>query len=86
MNVDSHKLDLVAVWPEADIFSSREKAALEWAEYLTSMGSAAASGEAPAHLRTEFSETEIVFLTVSVANINAWNRIAGPLHFSPLNS
>ena len=49
-----------------------------------------AGAEAPtaaAALRSEFTEQEIIFLTVAVANINAWNRIAGPLRFpQPANT
>ncbi|MBC3871673.1 hypothetical protein [Undibacterium oligocarboniphilum] len=34
-------------------------------------------------LQAEFSETELTSLTAGVAAINAWNRIAGDLKFSP---
>jgi alkylhydroperoxidase family enzyme len=34
-------------------------------------------------LKPHFSEREIVLLTVAVGQINAWNRIAAPLRFTP---
>jgi alkylhydroperoxidase family enzyme len=34
-------------------------------------------------LRAEFSESKIAFLTIIVGAINAWNRIAGALQFTP---
>jgi AhpD family alkylhydroperoxidase len=81
--VADRKLDLVAVWREAGIFSPREQAALGWAEDLTAIGPHAASDAAYAAVRAEFSEDEIVFLTTAIATINAWNRIAVALRFPP---
>ena len=80
IGVDSHKLDLVSVWRHSPVFSGRERAALSWAEALTSM----AGEHAPAREGSgEFSSREILMLTIAVAHINAWNRIAGGLHFAP---
>ena len=33
-------------------------------------------------LQSQFSATEIMFLTAAIGTINAWNRIAGALQFS----
>ena len=77
------KIDLVATWAEAGIFSARERAALAWAEALTWMA-ARPVDDAPYHaLAGHFSEQEVANLTAAVANINAWNRIAGALQFTP---
>lgn len=81
--VAPEKLDLLAAWRDAGVFSAREAAALAWTEALTDIARQGASDEAYAALRAEFSETEATFLTVAVATINAWNRIAGPLRFTP---
>ena len=81
--VPGEKLDLVAVWHDAPNFSARERAALEWAEQLTEMPRGGPSEDAFAALRAQFSESEIAFLTAAIANINAWNRIAGGLRFTP---
>jgi AhpD family alkylhydroperoxidase len=79
------KLDLVAVWQDAGGFTRRERAALAWAEHLTAMGQSHVPDQAYEQLRLEFSAEEAVHLTVAIANITAWNRIAGALHFAPLH-
>lgn len=82
LGVAAEKLDLVAVWREAGIFSERERAALGWTEVLTLSPGDGLEPQRQA-LTATFSETEIAFLTVSIGTINAWNRIAGPLGFAP---
>jgi AhpD family alkylhydroperoxidase len=37
LGVPTKKLDPVGVWPETDVFSPREMAALEWTEALTAL-------------------------------------------------
>jgi AhpD family alkylhydroperoxidase len=83
MKVAQTKLDLVAVWREAGVFSGRERAALAWAEALTQASPAGISDEAYEGAGKELAERELVFLTVAVASINAWNRIAMAYRFTP---
>jgi len=83
LGISADKLDLVAVWPEVELFSPREKAALAWAEACTHLPPSHAADQAYQVMRREFSESEAVFLTAAIANINAWNRIAAPLHYAP---
>jgi AhpD family alkylhydroperoxidase len=83
LGVSSVKLDLVAVWRDAGVFSSRELAAFAWTEALTLIAECSVSDAVYAELREQFSASEIVFLTSAIANINAWNRIAGALRFTP---
>ncbi|MNC27820.1 Carboxymuconolactone decarboxylase family protein [compost metagenome] len=63
------------VWRESNLFSARERAALEWTEVLTSIPANGVSDEIYNHVREQFSEKEISDLTYSVASINAWNRL-----------
>ncbi|MFG1299843.1 carboxymuconolactone decarboxylase family protein [Xanthobacter sp. V3C-3] len=79
--VPQEKLDLLAAWPEARVFSAREKAALAWTEELTLLGTGAASEDAWDAVLEEFSADEALFLTVAVATINAWNRIGIAFNF-----
>jgi AhpD family alkylhydroperoxidase len=81
--VSQEKIDLLAAWRDAGIFSDREAAALSWAEIVTNISQHGAPDEAYAELRKHFSECEVVFLTVAVATINTWNRIAVALRFPP---
>jgi AhpD family alkylhydroperoxidase len=83
LNVPAAKLDLLATWREAGIFSPRECAALEWTERVTLIGQHHIDDPAYAALPGYFSEREIGFLTVAIAQINAWNRVAAPFRFTP---
>jgi len=77
------KIDLVATWRDAGVFSARERVALAWTEALTLMAQQPVADALYDELRAEFSESEITFLTTTVGAINAWNRIAGALQFTP---
>jgi AhpD family alkylhydroperoxidase len=80
--VSQSRLDLVAVWREAGVFSAREMAALAWTEALTQVP-IDVSDQAYAAARGQFAESELVFLTAALAAISAWNRIAVAFRFSP---
>lgn len=83
LGIATEKLDLVAGWREAGVFSPREMAALQWTEALTRMTAEAGSDAAYAALRREFTETEALFLTIAVGTINQWNRIGVGLRMAP---
>jgi AhpD family alkylhydroperoxidase len=76
------KINLVAVWREAPIFSSRERAALAWTEALTYLPNGV-SDEVYAEARREFSEQELIYLTSAVASINTWNRFGAAYRWTP---
>lgn len=77
------KVDLVATWHEAGIFSDKERAALAWAELLTRLADRSVPDEAYEAVRRHFSEDEVIALSVAVANINAWNRLGAAFRFAP---
>jgi AhpD family alkylhydroperoxidase len=83
LQVSQTKMDLVAVWRDAGVFTKREMAALVWTEVLTGIGQVGVDDEAYAAVKTEFEESELVFLTAAIASINAWNRIAMAYRFTP---
>lgn len=85
IGIDAIKLDLVTAWRDAGVYSDREMAALEWAEHVTKLADHHSDDSAYAVLHEHFSSGEVLNLTVAIANINAWNRIAGALHFPPLS-
>lgn len=70
------RLHLVSVWPESSLYSAREQAAFAWTEALSLLAKTRAPDDAYVGLTRNFSETEIVNLTLAVATINAWNRLA----------
>ena len=73
-----HNNDLIycRVWHEAPYFDERERAALSWAEALTHVSSTHAPDADYDLLCDYFSEKEIVDLSIAIAVMNAWNRIA----------
>ena len=83
LGVAQEKLDLVATWHEAGIFSDKECAALAWGETLTRLDGRSVSDEAYEAARRHFNEAELIALSVAVANINAWNRLGAAFRFAP---
>jgi AhpD family alkylhydroperoxidase len=83
LNVPAARLDLLAAWREAGIYTDRETAALEWAEHVTLLAAHHIDDQAYAHVSAQFSEREVVFLTTAIGQINFWNRVAAPLRFTP---
>lgn len=86
--LDMHSKDLRAIgdteqrlyvlnaWREAPFYTDRERAALAWAEAVTLAATTHIPDEVYEEARRQFSEKEISDLTLAVAAINAWNRIA----------
>ena len=71
------KLVLVPVWREAGaLFHAREGAALAWAETLTHVSEKGAPDALYEPLKAHFSDVEISDLTLAVALMNAFNRLA----------
>lgn len=83
LHVPTDKLDQLAAWHEAPVFSPRERLALAYAEQLTLSAQGAISDELFAQVLAEFGPADLSFLTASVAHINAWNRIGKALRFAP---
>ncbi len=70
------RLYAVSAWRETPFFTNRERAGLEWTEAVTDIGRSGVPDDAYEHVRHEFSEVEIVNLTMAIVAINGWNRIA----------
>ena len=66
----------VPVWRETPFFTPRERAALQWTETVTNIGQQGVPDDVYASARKEFSEEELVELTMAVIAINGWNRLA----------
>ena len=62
-------------WREAPYYSARERAALEWTEALTLVSETRVPDEVYERVRAEFSEDELVQLSLAVVAINGWNRL-----------
>jgi AhpD family alkylhydroperoxidase len=68
----------LSAWQETPFYTPRERAALEWAETLTLISSHHVPDELFARAREQFTEAELVGLTIAIIAINGWNRIAIP--------
>lgn len=73
---DERRLATLSAWRETPFFTPRERAALAWAESLTLLSHTHAPDEDFNALAAEFSPKEQVDLSVAIATINSWNRLA----------
>ncbi|NML16422.1 carboxymuconolactone decarboxylase family protein [Azohydromonas caseinilytica] len=72
------RINNLSTWREVHFYSERERAALHWAEVMTRLtdphhGDRGADFE---KLKPHFTDQEIVELSWTIAQINAWNRMA----------
>lgn len=86
--LDMHWKDLQAIgekeqrmysldaWRECPYYTERERAALAWTEAVTLITNGHAPDAVYEEARAQFSEKDICDLTLAVAAINAWNRLA----------
>lgn len=70
------RLYAVPVWREGPFFTPRERAALAWTEAVTQLGREGVPDDVYQEARGQFSEAELVQLTLAVVAINGWNRLA----------
>ncbi len=70
------RLYTVSAWRETPFFTPRERAALAWAESLTLISHTHAPDEDFNALAEQFSAKEQIGLSVAIATINSWNRLA----------
>ena len=78
------KVVLVPVWHEAEyLFSERERAALAWSEEVTRVSETHASDGAYAAALAVFGEKDLVDLTLTIAAMNAINRLGISFRLKP---
>lgn len=70
------RLYLLNAWRESPLYTARERAALEWTEAVTLLAADNVPDKAWEAARAEFSDKELVDLTVAIGMINTWNRLA----------
>ena len=70
------RLYLLNAWREAPFYTARERAALAWTEALTLVREGHVPDEVFEEARGQFSEKELVDLSLAVVAINGWNRLA----------
>ncbi len=83
LKVEQDRLDLVAAWRESPNFSDTERAALAWAEEMTRIAERPPNQAAYEELKAHFTQNQIIGLNISIASIQAWNRLGVGFGFSP---
>lgn len=69
------RLYMLAAWREGPMYTDRERAALAWAEAVTELKNREVSDEVFEQVRQQFTDEELVDLTLAVTTINTYNRI-----------
>jgi AhpD family alkylhydroperoxidase len=82
------RLYLLDAWRDTSAYSDRERAALAWTEAVTRVSDGHVPDDVYDQARSEFSDEELVKLTLAIATINAWNRFGiafrlPPGHYQP---
>lgn len=75
------RLYMVSAWREAQhLYSKREQAALAWAEAVTRLEHQSVPDAVFELAAQEFTEAELMQLTLAVVAINGWNRFNVAFH------
>ncbi len=75
------RLYMLEAWREApQLYSSRERAALAWAEAVTRLDGRQVPDAVYDQALKEFSEAELAQLTLAIVAINGWNRLNVAFH------
>ena len=69
------RLYLLNAWKESPFYSARERAALAWAEAITMVADGHVPDAVYEEARSQFSEEELVNLTLAVIATNGANRL-----------
>jgi AhpD family alkylhydroperoxidase len=77
------RLYLLNAWREAPAYTDRERAALAWTEAVTLISETHVPDDVYNDVRAHFSEADTVNLTMLIATINSWNRLAIALRAVP---
>ncbi len=78
-----HRLYALDAWREYSCYSPQERAALEWTEALTLIAQTHADDPIYERVRPHFTDKQLADLSLLIATINAWNRLAISLRSDP---
>jgi AhpD family alkylhydroperoxidase len=69
------RLYMMNAWRESPVYTDRERAALAWAESVTLVSEGNVPNEVYEEATSQFSDEELIDLTLAVITINAYNRV-----------
>ena len=74
------RLYMIAAWREALVYTDRERAALAWAEAVTKLDNCDVPDDVFEQASKQFTEKDLVDLTLAVTTINTFNRLNIAFH------
>lgn len=74
--VDPRKINCTVAWQDSPFFTSKERAALAWAESLTFIAATGAPSDVYRKVADEFDDKELADLSYAIALMNAFNRLS----------
>jgi AhpD family alkylhydroperoxidase len=77
------RLYVLSAWRETPFYSNREQAALAWTEALTLISENDVPDDLYESVLQQFTEKELVDLTLAIIAINGWNRLANSFRLVP---
>ncbi len=77
------RLNMLAAWREATVYTDAERAALALTEEMTLIADGHVPADVEAEVRAQFDEETYAALVFVVVAINAWNRLAITSHAKP---
>jgi AhpD family alkylhydroperoxidase len=82
------RLYMLDAWRESDLYTERERAALELSEAMTQIAESHVPNAVWERVRAAFGEEELAQLVFAITAINAWNRLmisarVEPGHYRP---
>jgi AhpD family alkylhydroperoxidase len=75
---------MLSAWEETGLYTPRERAALAWTEALTRLTETHAPDEAYAAVKAQFSDEDLVKLTLMINVINSFNRFGVGFRVEPV--
>src|ERR1700749_499831 len=76
MGESEQRLYGLDAWEESPYYTPRERAALEWTEAVTLLENGHVPDSVYESVKPHFNEKQLADLTLVIATINAWNRLA----------
>ncbi|NRB17250.1 MAG: carboxymuconolactone decarboxylase family protein [Rhodobacteraceae bacterium] len=75
LGVEDAKIAAITSWHQSELFSDKERAALNMVDFVTNISSNGLPESAYQKAAVFFNENEMAQLIVLMATINAWNRL-----------
>lgn len=79
------KIHAIGIWESTPYFTQKEQAVLALTDALTLLNTEPIAAQLFTELGVYFNKEEISHLTLSIAQINTWNRLMKSFEFTPGN-